>query len=206
MRHFVILAAVSLALGGVSFAHGADAPDPAAAPAGVYKTDAGHRYITFSYLHLGFSHPSLRWRDLDATLNWNPAAPEKSTVEAVIDVNSIDTGVDALDKHLKSDDFFNAEKYPTMTFKSTGIEKTGEDTGIMTGDLTVHGVTKPVTLNVTFNNGGKNPFGSGYKLGFDATGSLKRSDFGVDRFVPNVGDEIDFVISAEFKSEEADKK
>ena len=205
MRHFAILAAVSLALGGVSFAHAADAPDTPA-PAGVYKTDAGHRYITFSYLHLGMSHPSLRWRDWDATLNWDPAAPEKSTVEAVIDVNSIDTGVDALDKHLKSGDFFNAEKYPTITFKSTGIEKTGEDTGIMTGDLTIKDVTKPVTLNVTFNYGGKNPFGSGYKQGFDATGSLNRSDFGVDRFVPNVGDEIDFVISAEFKSEEADKK
>ena len=103
-----------------------------------------------------------------------------------------------LDAKLKSDAFFDVAKFPKATFKSTNIELTGEGTGKLTGDLTLHGVTKPVTLDVTFNGAGTAPMTQLYVIGFDAVGTLKRSDFGIKNFVPLVGDEVKLVISCEF--------
>ncbi|MCB2114388.1 MAG: YceI family protein [Parvularculaceae bacterium] len=174
------------------------AVERAAAPAGVYATDPGHAYIAFSYSHMKYSHPIVRWRSWSAELDWNPDAPEESSVEATIDVNSIDTGVDALDEHLRSADFFGAEAYPTIVFKSTGLELTGPNTGKMTGDLTIRETTKPITLDVRINRAADDGFAKAYKLGFSAKGKLSRTEFDVGRYAPTVGDEVDFSIESEF--------
>ena len=175
-----------------------DAPDPTAAIAGEYKTDSGHAYITFHYDHQGYSRPYVRWRDWSGTLNWTPENPSESAVDVTIDVASVDSGVDRFDDHLKAEDFFNAEEFPTITFKSTSIETTGPNTGTITGDLTIKGVTKPVTLDATLNRAANDDFAKAYKLGFSATGTVLRSDFGVDKYAPFVSDEVKLVIETEW--------
>jgi len=175
-----------------------EAVDRSAAPAGVYANDPKHAYIYFSYDHMGYSRPTVRWRTWNAELDWNPDAPEQSSVEATIDVSSIDSGVDALDDHLRSPDFFEAETYPTISFTSTGMELTGPNTGKMTGDLTIKDVTKPITLDVRINRAADDGFAKAYKLGFSATGKLNRSDYDAGLYVPMVGDEVQISIESEF--------
>lgn len=165
---------------------------------GVYAPDPGHRYITFSYLHQGFSRPWLRWRDWTGELNWNADAPEESSVNVTIDVNSIDSGVDEFDGHLVSENWFNAAQHPQITFVSTNVEKTGANTGKITGDLTIKGVTKPVTLDAVFNKGEFQERANAYKLGFSAKTTVKRTDFDVGAYVPAVGDDVDILIETEW--------
>lgn len=172
--------------------------DASAAPAGDYKTDPRHAYVTFSYDHMGYSHPSVRWSDWSADLSWDPAAPERSSVTATINVASVDSSVPKLDDHMKGADMFDAETYPTITFKSTGLTLTGGSSATMTGDLTIKDVTKPVILDVTINRAANDDFAKAYKLGFSARGVLKRSEFGVDYFVPMVGDVVTFALETEF--------
>jgi polyisoprenoid-binding protein YceI len=172
--------------------------DASAAPAGNYKTDPRHAYVTFSYDHMGYSHPSIRWGDWSADLSWDPAAPERSSVTATINVASIDSGVPQLDDHMKSAAMFDAETYPTITFKSTGLTLTGGSSATMTGEVTIKDVTKPVTLDVRINRAADDDFAKAFKLGFSAKGVLKRSDFGVDLLVPKVGDDVTFALETEF--------
>lgn len=172
--------------------------DTSDAPSGVYANDPGHSYVAFTYSHMGYSHPIVRWGKWSAEINWNSSEPEKSTVTATIDVASVDSGVERLDEHLRSADFFEAETYPSITFNSTALTLTGPDTGELTGDLTVKDVTKPVTFAVKINRAADDGFAKAYKLGFSATGQLKRSDYGVDLYVPMVSDDIEFTIEAEF--------
>jgi polyisoprenoid-binding protein YceI len=185
------------------------APQPAfdasVAPAGVYKTDPRHAYITFSYDHQGYSRPWVRWRAWTGELNWNPSAPEQSTITATIDASSADSGVDAFDEHLESADFFDAANHPEISFKSTSISLAGGAKGTMAGDLTIKGVTKPVTLDVTINKAANDDFAKAYKLGFSAKGLVKRSDFGVDKYVPFVGDEVTVVIETEWTMPRAEE-
>jgi polyisoprenoid-binding protein YceI len=165
---------------------------------GLYKSDASHAYITFSYDHQGYSRPWLRWRSWTGDLNWNPSAPEQSSITAVIDAASVDSGVDKFDEHLKSADFFEVEKFPQITFNSTSVKIDGPATAKVAGDLTVKGVTKPVTLDVKINRAADDDFAKGYKLGFSGKTAVKRSDFGVDKYTPFVGDDVEIVIEAEF--------
>jgi polyisoprenoid-binding protein YceI len=176
----------------------ASAFDASAAPSGVYKSDPGHTYTAFTYNHMGYSNPIVRWGSQSAELNWNAQDPAKSSVTATIDVASIDTGVPALDDHLKAADFFDAEQFPNITFKSTSVNVNGPNTAELTGDLTIKDVTKPVTLGVTINKAADDGFAKAYKLGFSAKGAIKRSDFGVDLYVPMVSDDVAFTIEAEF--------
>jgi polyisoprenoid-binding protein YceI len=180
-------------------ANSQNADAAAGAISGEYKADQGHRYITFDYDHQGYSRPFLRWREWDATLDWNAEDPTASTVKVSIDANSIDSGVDVFDGHLRGEQFFDVENHPTITFKSTSLEKTGDDTGKMTGDLTIKGNTKPVTLDVTFNKGAFEARSNSYKLGFSAKGVVKRSDFGVDAFTPVVSDDVNLTVEVEFE-------
>ncbi|MEM9616483.1 MAG: YceI family protein [Pseudomonadota bacterium] len=168
------------------------------AKSGTYMTDDGHRYITFSYSHAGFSNPWLRWRDWTGTLDWNAEDPAASSVNVVINAESIDTGVDVFDGHLKDDRFFDVANHPEITFVSTSVEKTGDNTGEITGDLTIKGTTKPVTLDVVFNKGEYDQRNNRYKLGFSGKTTVKRSDYGVDLFAPVVSDEVDIIIETEF--------
>lgn len=184
------------ACGGTANSQDADASGGAIS--GEYQTDPEHRYITFNYVHQGYSKPYLRWRDWDATLDWNAADPAASSVVVTIDANSIDSGVDRFDGHLRSDDFFDVENHPEITFKSTDLNVTGDDTGTMTGDLTVKGITKPVTLDVKLNRSAFEERAGAYKIGFSATGVVKRSDFDVDAYTPFVSDDVNLNIEAEF--------
>ncbi len=165
---------------------------------GNFSIDKNHAKIIFSTTHFGFSTYYGLFTDFDAKLTFDPKAPTASKLEVAIDLNGIDTTNPKLDTHLKSPDFFDVAKFPHASFKSTSIAVTGPTTGTITGDLTLHGVTKPVTLTASFAGGGINPMTKAYVLGFSATGTLKRSDFGVSAYVPAVGDTVTLTISGEF--------
>lgn len=165
---------------------------------GTYTSEERHRYITFSYDHFGYSRPQIRWREWEATLEWNAEDPEASSVRVTIDADSADSGVDVFDGHLTGERFFDTENFEEITFVSTEIKRTDENTGQITGDLTIKDTTKSVTLEATFNNGAFDERNNKYKIGFSATTSVNRSDFGVDYLAPAVSDQVDIAISAEF--------
>jgi|AZIJ01.1.fsa_nt_gi polyisoprenoid-binding protein YceI len=175
----------------------------APAMAETYQIDTSHTYLGFEIDHLGFSTTYGRFTDVSGTIDFDEENPEASSVEVKIVPASIYSGHEKRDEHLRGADFFNVEEFPDMSFKSTSIEQTGEKTGKITGDLTMHGVTKPVTLDTTFTKMGDYPMQEGMKaVGFNATASLKRSDFGIDKFVPMVGDEVTITISLEAQRQE----
>jgi len=182
----------------------ATAGTAAAAPV-TYKLDPTHTMVLFSWNHFGFSNPSANLGQVDGTLVYDEAAPTKSTVEATLPLTGLDTFVPKLDEHMKSADFLDAAKYPNVTFKSTKVTEAGKGKLKVTGDLTVHGVTKPVTLDVTLNKVGPHPMMKVQTVGFDATAKIKRSDFGVGAYVPNVGDEITIRITTEAHDASAKK-
>lgn len=167
-----------------------------AAPA-TYQLDPNHTMVLFSWGHFGFSHPTADLGLGQGTLVFDPQHPSRSSVEVTLPLSKLDTHVDALDKHLKKPDFFNADKYPVVTFKSTAVKALGGDKYRVTGNLTVHGVTKLVVLDATLNKVGTDPLSKAPAIGFDATGTLKRSDFGVGAYVPKVSDEIKLRITTQ---------
>ncbi|EGF93007.1 yceI-like domain protein [Asticcacaulis biprosthecium C19] len=165
--------------------------------ADTYKLDAGHTEVVFGWTHFGFSKPTGKFANAVGSVTLDQADPAKSSVSVSFDISGLNTGVPALDNHLKSADFFDAAKFPTATFKSTAVQTTSDKTATVTGDLTIHGVTKPVTLDVTLNGLGEHPMKKKKAAGFSATGTIKRSDFGVGAYAPAVSDEIHLVITAE---------
>jgi len=167
---------------------GADAP--AAAPVQKFNIDNNHTQVTFTYDHFGFSNPSARLEQIKGSIELNQQDWSKSSVAVTMPLAGLHTGVEKLDAHLKSADFFDAQKNPDITFKSTKVEKAGSNTLKVTGDLTAHGVTKPVTLNVTVNKIGENKMMQTQTAGFDADATIKRSDWGVGAYVPAVSDEV----------------
>lgn len=167
-------------------------------PGGKYKLDGSHANVVFLISHAGFSTYVGRFNTVEGNLKFNTTKPTKSTLSVVIDANSVDTISDALDEHLRKADFFEVEKYPTIKFKSTKIEKIDDQTGKVTGDLTLHGVTKPVTFDVTFNGGGVFGPTKAYRVGFSARTAIKRSDFGMTTYLQFLGDDVSLIIEAEF--------
>lgn len=173
-----------------------------------YDIDPGHTVVTFGWNHFGFSNPSARLEQISGSVMLDTGDLTKSTVSVKMPLDGLHTGVAKLDEHLKSPEFFDAAKYPDITFKSTKVEKVSANTLKVTGDLSVHGVTKPVTLNVKVNKIGifeipqmkiKMP-----AAGFDADVVIKRSDFGVSGYIPAVSDEIPVHITLD--SKQAQKK
>jgi polyisoprenoid-binding protein YceI len=162
-----------------------------------YKLDPGHTMVLFSWSHFGFSNPTANLGLGEGTLVFDDKDPSKSSVNVTLPLADLDTHVPALDEHLKKPDFFDADKYPTVTFKSTNVQAVGGNKYKITGDLTVHGVTKPVVLDATLNKIGEHPMMKVQTVGFDATTTLKRSDFGLGAYVPNVSDEIKVNITTE---------
>jgi polyisoprenoid-binding protein YceI len=153
--------------------------------------------VLFSWNHFGFSNPTADLGLGEGTLVFDAANPAKSSVEVTMPLAKLDTHVSALDEHLKKPDFFDAAKYPVVTFKSTKVEPLGGNHFKVTGNLTVHGVTKPVVLDATLNKSGQHPMLKVPAIGFDATATIKRSDFGVAAYVPAVSDEIQIRITTE---------
>jgi len=131
-----------------------------------YDLDPNHTRIDFSWTHFGFSHPMGRFDRFDGDFRFDPADPTKSSVTVTIPVSSIDTGVAKLDAHLQTADFFDVANYPTATFKSTRVERAGEHGLKVTGDLTLHGVTRPVVLDVVINKIGPHPMAGRAAAGF----------------------------------------
>lgn len=165
-----------------------------------FALDPDHTYITFFVSHVGYSDLAGMFLESSGGFTYDEEAKELKRAKIVVKTDSVFTNHDERDKHLKSADFLNTGEFPEMTFVATKAEKVSDTEGKITGDLTLLGVTKPITLDVTFNKAGNYPFGDGhYALGFDATGSLKRSDFGMSYGVDGgiVGDEIKLVIGAE---------
>jgi polyisoprenoid-binding protein YceI len=193
-----LFAAALIALPVLPAAAAGPSTDLAQVEGGQFAIDKNHAKIIFSTTHFGFSTYYGLFTDFDAHLGFDPKAPEKSKLTVTVNLNGIDTTNPKLDTHLKSPDFFDVAKYPTATFTSTKIEVTGATTGRITGDLTLHGVTLPVTLTASFNGGGVNPMSKAYVVGFNATGVVKRSEFGIKTYVPAVGDDVTLTISGEF--------
>ncbi|MBC8130053.1 MAG: polyisoprenoid-binding protein [Rhizobiaceae bacterium] len=172
-------------------------------PAGSYVADAGHTNVLWTVSHFGLSNYIGRFGTIAATLELDPADPTKSKLTATIDPKSVDTNYSGTDKdfdaEIASEMFFDAAKFDAITFVSTEIKTSGNDTGTVTGDLTFHGVTKPVTLDVKMNAAlNPHPMSKKPVVGFSATGTIKRSDFGVAALVGPVGDDVTLTIETEF--------
>jgi polyisoprenoid-binding protein YceI len=198
-RSLALAVAAILTAGPLAALGPASAAGLAQAKPGHYAIDKSHAKIIFAIDHLGFSTYYGVLNDFTASsLDFDPAAPQKSALSLTINVAGLVTTDPKLDEKLKSDAFFDVAKFPTATFKSTSTKMTGAATGKLTGDLTLHGVTKPVTLDVTFNGAGSPPMTTIYVIGFNASAKLKRSDFGIKNFIPLLGDEVKLLISCEF--------
>ena len=166
-------------------------------PSGEYDVDPAHGYILFSYSHLGFSNPSVGFNRFETTLDLDSGSPENSRIDVTIDAASIDSRVEEFNEHLVGDDFFDTDQYPKITFRSTGIEATGPDTFAVTGELTIKGITRPVTLDATINKAGMHPLKNAPTVGITATGKIRRSEWKLDQYVPAVSDEVTLRIEAE---------
>lgn len=164
---------------------------------GAYRLDRSHAKILWSVSHFGFSEYTGEFTDFDARLTLDAAYPERSRLAVTIATPSLATHNDALDTHLRSADFFNVASHPTATFNSTAIQRTGANTARVTGDFTMLGQTRPLILDVTFNRAGAN-MANVYTAGFSATGTIRRSDYGMTYAVPGVSDEVTLRISGEF--------
>lgn len=199
MRRLWVIPLVLAVLGGAAQA---SAPTTAltAQDSGKYRLDQEHASIIFTIRHLGFSNYTGRFNQFDATLNLDAANLEKSSVKVTVNPASVDVHNSTLEATLADTEFFDTEKFPEAVFVSTRVEKTSATTLDIHGDLTLRGVTKPIVLKAIFNGVGDDPFVRKRKLGFSATTSLRRSDFGMSAYLPDVGDLVKLTIEAEFIS------
>ncbi|SAK77279.1 YceI like family protein [Caballeronia catudaia] len=176
----------------------------ASVPPGRYQLDAHHWNVSFDVDHFRYSRFVIRFDKTTAQLDWNADGMSGSSVRANIDASSVNTNVPLLDRMLKGPDMFDVARYPSIVFASTGFQRTGDDKGVLTGDLTIRGTTKPITLNVTFNGHAVNPLTKQETLGFSADGHFSRAQFGLTTWYPAVGDDVHVAIQAEFSKATAD--
>ena len=161
------------------------------ASAATYKIDPRHAVVHFTYSHMGWSNQLGRLNELSGEVQYDAKNPGASSINVELPISSISTGVPGLDKHLSSADFFDAAQFPTASFRSTRVSARDATHLELAGELTLHGVTRPATFQVTVNKVTEE------KAGFDAVGTIRRSDFGIDRMVPAVPDEVELHISLE---------
>ena len=178
------------------------------APSGEYALDPNHSTVTVRAQHFGLAHYTLRFNKVSGTLNFNAENPTQSTIQASVDVTSLDTpytGARDFDSELQNSSWLDSAGSPTATFTSTSVESTGPNTARVTGDLTLRGQTHPITLDVTYD-GSHSPHPMGMQvssIGFSARGAFQRSQFGINELIPRAGndgvsDEVELVIEAEF--------
>jgi len=171
---------------------------PAFAAPTHYTLDETHTQVVIQWSHLGFSNPTAQFGKVIGTLEFDPADPGRSSLDVTIPLSSINTNVPALDEHLQKADFFDSATYPEATFKSVKVESgAGKDRLKVTGDLTLHGQTHPLVLDVTVNKVGTHPMRNVPAAGFDATTTIRRSQFGIDKYVPGISDDIKVRITVE---------
>ncbi|MFZ2996759.1 YceI family protein [Sphingobium sp.] len=204
MKQFLIPAAALIALTGGTVLI-AQAPmsapgtkDVAKVTGGAYTVEPTHTQIVFAYDHMGFTNNMGVIAQPTGTLTLDKANPAASKVSIDIPVANLKTGIPALDEHLMKPDFFDAAKFPKATFVSTSVKPDGKTGAEITGNLTIKGITKPVTLDAEFYGAGANPMNKKENIGFVATGAIKRSDFGMAMAVPVVGDAVELKIIAAF--------
>lgn len=173
----------------------------AQAQSGTYDVEPGHTQVSFSVLHFGFTNYLGIFSNVSGTLILDPKNPTTSKLSVTIPVDSVQTTSSKLNDELKGTQWFDAAKFPNATFESTSIHVTGRNDALVTGNLTLHGVTKPETLKVHFIGAGINALDKKYTTGFEATGTLKRSDFGVKMYVPYVSDEVQLRINGAFEKQ-----
>jgi polyisoprenoid-binding protein YceI len=178
----------------------------AANAADTYTFDQNHTSVSWSANHFGFSNPSGKFTEVSGSLTLDEKNPKNSAVDVVIKIESLVTGLSKFDKHLKSADFFDAEKFPTAKFTSTSVVLSDKKTAKVKGNLTLHGITQPVTLNVKLNKLALNQFTQKQTAGFSATTIIKRSEFGMNFGIPGISDEVKLVIEAEANPAEEVKK
>lgn len=162
-----------------------------------YKIEANHTDVVASWSHFGFSNPIAHFGKVDGSITYDPANVGASKVEVTIPLSGLNSHVGDFDDHLRSADFFDAEKFPNITFKSTSVKAAGKGKLKVTGDLTIKGVTKPVVLDVTINKTGVQPMANREAAGFSATATVKRTDFGLGLYAPNVSDQVKLSITTE---------
>ena len=169
-----------------------------AASATTFTLEPNYTQGVLRWNHLGFSYPAAQFAQGTGTLEFDEKDPTMSSISVTIPIASMNTGVPELDERLRSGDFFEAAKYPTATFVSTRVEKgMGMNHFKVTGNLTIRKVTRPVVLDVTLLKTGKNVRTEVATIGFDAKGTLKRSDFGLGAFVPQVSDEVQLLVTTQ---------
>jgi polyisoprenoid-binding protein YceI len=164
--------------------------------ADTFTLDPNHSYVLWHINHFGFSSPSGKWL-AEGTLVLDKEKPQNDKVNVVINVANVVTGIKELDDHLRGQQFFNTAAFPKAMFVSDNVSVTGKDSANVQGILTVHGVSKPVTLKVKFNKAGISIITNKMTVGFSATTNIKRSDFGMNRLLPGLGDEVRIDIELE---------
>jgi polyisoprenoid-binding protein YceI len=164
-----------------------------AANADAYKIDPTHAFINFKIQHLGYSWLNGRFNDFSGDFTWDPAKQENSTVTVTIKTESVDTNFAERNKHLRSGDFLNVEKFPTATFKSTSFKPTASGEGELTGEFTLHGITKTITFPVHQVGEGKDPWG-GYRAGFSGIASITLGQYGMDGYLGDLPVELELNI------------
>ncbi|OPX56673.1 Polyisoprenoid-binding protein YceI [Oceanospirillum multiglobuliferum] len=153
-----------------------------------YKVDPAHTAVLFKINHLGFSETVARFNTIEGNYSYDAANPTASKIVVKIDSNSLDSNHAARDKHIKGPDFLDVKQYPEITFKSTGYKGSATE-GTLSGEFTLHGVTKNIDLNIVKIGEGKDPWGN-YRSGFNGTVTIKRSEFGVDQMLGGIGDDV----------------
>lgn len=194
--------ALAAVLGGGASAQTPPTRDPAQIQAGTYAVDPGHTQVGWRVSHMGFSNYAGSFSDVSGTLDLQPKNPASSKLSIKIPVASVTTTSDKLTGELKGDQWLDAGKFPEMTFVSTKVTPEGKDKAKVAGNLTLHGVTKPVTLDVILVGAGVNPLNKKITVGFEATGTLKRSEFGVKTYVPLIGDDLHLTIAGAFERQD----
>lgn len=162
-----------------------------------YKIDPDHTSVIASWSHFGFSNPTATFDDASGMITFDDENVSASSINVTIPVETVDSYVKKLTNEFMNEEYFNVDEYPEATFKSTKVEETGTDQFKVHGDLTIKGTTKPATFDVTLNKQGQHPMTEKQAIGFDATTTIMRSEFGIDKYVPNVSDEVTLRITTE---------
>jgi polyisoprenoid-binding protein YceI len=171
-------------------------PGLAAADNYVIDTEGAHAFVQFRIKHLGYSWLYGRFNEFSGSFTYDEAAPNESKVEVVIETASLDSNHAERDKHLRGPDFLDVDKYPEARFKSTSYKETGFNEAVLKGDLTLHGVTRPVTIAVQKIGSGPDPWG-GYRRGFEGSTSITLKDFGIDYNLGPASREVEMTLSVE---------
>jgi polyisoprenoid-binding protein YceI len=205
--HMGVVAVAGAMVLSVAAVHAQDGPPPAPpAPstnpadvaAGTYAIDPNHSQVMFTYTHFGLTHNMGLLSGATGSLTIDPKSPSGAKLSVDVPINTMHSTIEALDKEFQAPMFFDAAKFPTAHFESTSVSVSGNNAQIA-GNLTIHGVTKPATINATYTGMGTNPMSKKATLGFQGTATIKRSDFGLGLAVPMVSDQVDLVITAAFE-------